>query len=178
MIAAFVYFKLLNRDGNLGFQDFIIDKISGKQPEKKSSPISKPISTESIIPKGEKTHTDVLANIVSEPQVVSMPDTTIIAPPEEAYVAPTESTIPDWLKESTSLQSSPTSSEATITGPVSIPEDIVSEENVSVNLPESNKEDNIDNPLLSVTENITPSVSEENIDASSESSMPDWLKGT
>jgi hypothetical protein len=120
----------LNKDGNLGFQDFIIDKISGKQPVQKSSLTQKPIPVDSIIPKENKPHTDVLANIVSEPQPFSIPDTKTIVSPEEVYVPPTESTIPDWLKESTSLQSSLAPSETTIKDSISIPENIMSEENI------------------------------------------------
>lgn len=163
MIAAFIYFKLLNRDGNLGFQDFIIDKISGKQPIKKSS-VSTSVAPEPISTyKEEKPHTDVLANIVSEPQPLSIPDTKTIVSPEENYIAPTESTIPDWLKESTSLQSSPTI-EATTQA-----------ENIFIPSGEYNKNETEDNPI-STTENITTSISETSIDISSESGIPDWLK--
>lgn len=171
-----MYFKLLNKDGNLGFQDFIIDKISGKQPVQKSSPVQKFTPIEPIIPKEEKVHTDVLANIVSAPQSLSIPDANMIVPPEETYVAPTESNIPDWLKESTNLQSLPVSSETT-TDDISIPENIISEESIAVSSLESNEKEKIDNPIL-ITEDIASPIPEENIDTSSESSMPDWLKGT
>lgn len=113
VLALFVYFKASNKDDNLGFQDFIIDKFSGKHPGSKPSS-SQPVSTAPAWSpeKEQKTSApvDVLANIPSDRQT----------PKEEEKKAPfvseeTESgmssfakesaSIPDWLKQSTALGS-------------------------------------------------------------------------
>ena len=156
IITIFVYFKLFNKDSNLGFQDFIIDKISGKESPEEASYIP-PVVTETVSSKKEEEipQADVLANIVSDGQPTITPEsssesmTTVSAPSVE------NATIPDWLKESTSLVSH-TNTE----------EEIVSEETpMPTSVPEEVQADTIPVP-----ENIETLVTT--------SDIPDWLKGT
>lgn len=169
-ITAFVYFKVLNRDDNLGFQDFIIDKISGKQPVKKSASVSvQPIP----LKKEEKSQVDILTNIAPNISSISIPDVKAIESvtnsSQESYVPPVESTIPDWLKESTNLVSSPTES--------TIPENLVLEENFLKSSIETDGEKNTDDGIIE-TKNIPSLISENTANISSESGIPDWLKGS
>lgn len=107
---AFVYFKVFNRDSNLGFQDFIIDKISGKKPNQKSVPNQAVQPGGVSVKKEEKPSVDVLANIATSNEATNTANVDRIeSPMESGVVAPAspvgETTIPDWLKESTSLGS-------------------------------------------------------------------------
>lgn len=100
IISAFIYFKISNKDGNIGFQDFLIDKMSGKKPTP-SQPI--PFVTPSA-PKQENVQRDVLADVVQE-HPTTIPAVEIPAIQEKMTIepSPTEATIPDWLKASTTM---------------------------------------------------------------------------
>lgn len=106
IISAFVYFKVFNKDQNLGFQDFIIDKMSGKRPVEKSIFVQ-PVPPEPMVPvqREEKPQVDVLANIAPTSQMADVMKTETVESAIEVPLSPIEATIPDWLKESTSLGS-------------------------------------------------------------------------
>ncbi len=113
IILVFVYFKIFNKDENIGFQDFIIDKLSGKKPAGKDPHFDISTLSDSMPPRREEnTQKDILANIssVQVPSPVSPIDTASPSIESESAVsvAP-EPTIPDWLKQSTSLSSGQTS---------------------------------------------------------------------
>lgn len=163
IITTFVYFKISNKDENIGFQDFIIDRISGKTPAHPTSS-----SYEGApIQKEERPQMDVLANIASTPRETSSENTQSqeVSPElvsEVSTPSVTESaTIPDWLKESTSLVSSAETVEPPSTPPESLPEESTESEIPSLSLEEK-----------------TPSLEETRESPSStDSGIPDWLKG-
>ena len=109
-LAGFVYFKVFNRDENIGFQDFIIDKISGKRPTEKPfiSDIT-PLQREVYDKKEEPSQTAVPASVVMDTANMEAS----VAEQEKSFHDPLSETlsvssensaaIPDWLKESTNL---------------------------------------------------------------------------
>ena len=161
IIAIFVYFKLFNKDSNLGFQDFIIDKISGKESPEEISYVP-PVVTETVSPKKEEEipQTDVLANIVSDNQSIVIPESSDESVTTLSVSSVENATIPDWLKESTSLVSH-TNTEEEVTSektpasektpvPASVPEEVQVD---TTSVPE-----NLETPVVT-------------------SDVPDWLKG-
>lgn len=156
---------MLNRDENLGFQDFIIDKMSGKKPISKPSFVSSTPIESVVIQKEETPLVDVLANIPSDNQTESILLRETITPPAESTIVPASplmesTTIPDWLKESTSLGSHTDIEEI---APLS--EDILPEESQTI--------EDIPVPIVS----DTPIVSEDTDSLPNVSDLPDWLKG-
>lgn len=161
IVSAFVYFKVFNKDQNLGFQDFIIDKMSGKRPAEKSIFVQ-PVPSEPMIPvqKPEKPQLDVLADIAPSSQAADIAKTDIpehfTEPAIGIPLSSSEPTIPDWLKESTSLGSQ-SETESTVPPFESAP-------------PEENE-------LPSFTgDEVQGSIIPES--ESSTSGLPDWLHGT
>ncbi len=151
----------MNKDANIGFQDFIIDRLSGKQPVQKSS-FASPIVNESIPVKREevKQH-DILANIAPIQKTTDAPVMSTRESFQEDIVAQqkpvTDAVIPDWLRESTSL-SSHTTQEVP-----AIPEVVVEVPVVeTVSAPE---------PPVPIEVPQEPSLSAEVPE------LPDWLKG-
>lgn len=160
IVSAFVYFKVFNRDGNLGFQDFIIDRMAGKKPVQKPSFVQ-PVPAEPIVPlrREEKPQMDILANIASSSQVSDTPKEEITEPsPEAPSETPVtqESNIPDWLKESTSLSS------RSETENIVVPLETAPSEEIEA-VP----------PSETGTPADTASKSEDSVPG-----LPDWLKGT
>lgn len=156
---------MLNRDENLGFQDFIIDKISGKKSIPKSPSLSSTPIESAVIQKEETPLVDVLANIPLNNQTESIsPRETIISPTESTIASSSPSmenaTIPDWLKESTSLGSHIDAEDIT---PLS--EDILSEESQTIE----------DIPVPIVLDNTI--ASEDTASLPNVPDLPDWLKG-
>lgn len=154
---AFVYFKIFNKNDNIGFQDFIIDKMSGKKSQKPSPNQSSHIETAPV--QKEEKQIDVLANITpnghettdnGESSVESVPPS-----------SPSEATIPDWLKESTSLISHNPEDTA-------IPEDTPLEENSAPLTP----------PFLSDVRNTPVVLVPEDANAVTVPDLPDWLKAS
>lgn len=164
VLTLFTYFKVFNKDNNLGFQDFIIDRISGKH----STP-TPPVSVATTpVPKAEKPPVDVLANITPDHPIMDrrVEESPVVSPEPEPETTPSlveeNTTIPDWLKQSTSLDSEISS------GPQ---ED---ENSAKVHSPEQALETTEDTqdifvPVPTDTESIVPE--------SADSGIPDWLKG-
>ena len=165
VVGSFIYFKVFNKDENLGFQDFIIDKMAGKKSVEKPSfiPPVAPIET-SIIKKEEKPQVDVLASIAPTSQSLNVSSSDETNASSEMTLTPslppTEASIPSWLKESTSLSSE------------SIVDEAVSPANE--NAPAA-KEDII---VPEVPVESIDSVSDTIVDNSSSAGLPDWLKGS
>lgn len=169
MIALFVYFKVSSKEENIGFQDFLIERIFGKGETGEK--------TFSVEPKVVVPKEDLLANLapmVEEKKTVETNDF-VVAPPAftqtPSFVAPepapvsettvsSDTGIPDWLKQTTTLASEETA--ATIATP---------------EVPSFSEASEVATPTY---DEPTPAATEPVSDAttSDDSSIPDWLKGT
>ncbi|MDD4151215.1 MAG: PKD domain-containing protein, partial [Candidatus Gracilibacteria bacterium] len=81
ILGFFIYYKMTNKDENLGFQDFIIEKTSGGRSREKQSDILSSID-ESIF-STDKEEKEIKEDKIEEKQ--------------ETKVPTTEEKIPDWL---------------------------------------------------------------------------------
>ena len=165
IIGSFVYFKAFNKDENLGFQDFIIDKMAGKKSVEKPSFVPSVSSVETpVIKKEERPQVDVLASIAPATQSLntSSSDETKISNESISTpsLPPTEASIPSWLKESTSLSSESTTDE--VGSPNSEDAPVEKEDAIIPEVP---------------VESVDP-VPETSINDSSSAGLPDWLKGS
>lgn len=166
LILTFLLFKILNKDTNIGFQDFIIDKLSGKQPPEQTPSFVPPTVVKEPAPiKREETQQhDVLANITPiQKTEVDTPAMSTRELSHEDVVTPqkpmAEATIPDWLRESTSLSSQ--TSEVAPATPEPVIEAPITEIPTAPEVPEP----------VAVPEETPVSVAGEVPD------LPDWLKG-
>lgn len=173
-----MYFKVFNKDENLGFQDFIIDKMSGKKPVGKPSFVPPP-SPERVTPVQveEKPPLDVLADIAPKNQIETIPMKDVGASFEESETIPASplaesTTIPDWLKESTSLSSHSLEED---TAPTT--EDIPSEEAQETPfIPEELPDTTILVPEEQKIENTEPT-EETTVSTDDMSGLPAWMQG-
>lgn len=165
LILTFLLFKILNKDTNIGFQDFIIDKLSGKKPAQTPSFVPPTIVKEPAPIKREETQQhDVLANIAPVQKTeVDTPAMSTRESSHEDVVMPqkpmAEATIPDWLRESTSLSSQ--ASEVTPAIPEPVIEAPIAEIPTAPEVPE---------PVVVPEETPVPV-------AGDVPDLPDWLKG-
>ena len=108
LLITFIYFKISNKDSNIGFQDFIIDALSGKKSTPASPSISHTVDS-SVSQKTEPVARDILANMAQSdvaPVIQSVESSPSQLP--EALLPPdvvpqSVTAIPDWLRASTSL---------------------------------------------------------------------------
>lgn len=169
VLSAFIYFKIKNKDENLGFQDFIIDKMSGKSPIQSPSFNPSASAPSIVVPEEEKNPAlDVLASIAPDNQIESTSETESVESDMIPSSLPAENaTIPDWLKESTSLSSHSDTEGVSLTSEDSIPasEETPLEDNQAPDfIPEA------------IPDTMNGS-SEANISSEAASDLPDWLKG-
>lgn len=89
ILGLFVWYKIQSKDDNLGFQDFVIDRLANKEPKNTETPMVAPIvetkkeeKVEEIDPL--KTYTPPAETTPTVDPLKTEPETTEI--------------IPDWLK--------------------------------------------------------------------------------
>lgn len=177
-ILLFIFFKIMNKNGSLGFQDFIIERVFGKgkqSPPPANVPRPAPIviptpvvtptapivaPTIETLPFSPRQNTDLLGSIsrespaisIENPRPVLTPVTPAIDPMTSLGVAPAQEVaadIPDWLKSTTDRLTSVPEAE-------SVPEPVT--EDIFANIPESQ---------------IPPSMG-----TPPESELPSWLVGS
>lgn len=97
-LAAFVYFKIFNKQEHLGFQDFLIERFTHKKGESHAMQTK----TETYAPKPEQ---DVLANIatrdIPKEEMIETPEIPRESTTEETPVSESfkEESVPDWLRQ-------------------------------------------------------------------------------
>lgn len=133
-VGIFIYFKIVNKDDNLGFQDFIIDKMSGKKSSEGPS-YKDSISSSVDIPlqKAKIPPLDVLADIApsiqTSSQVPNIDEEITTVPQSPISVLPIEASVPDWLKASTTLSSQLNTEDTGVQSEV-VPEETIPRESV------------------------------------------------
>lgn len=175
-----MYYRVANRDENVGFQDFIIDKTSFKKTEKQKEATQEKVNdtlNEDILGDSLNTKEDVQISPVSDPLAESVNSSPVSKTPEDT--PPTQ--VPDWLAGNFS-------SDDTLDTPVKEVEE--TEPIVSQVLPEEvplveettqAPEEEKQNPdtKKEIEENYaTPETQELAVDETQieESHIPDWLK--
>lgn len=93
ILGLFAWYKIQSKDDNLGFQDFVIDRLANKEPKTQDvSPVVAPVV---------ETKEEKIAEI--DPLKTYTPPTTEIKENNETIEtsAPTDAVVPDWLKPTT-----------------------------------------------------------------------------
>lgn len=191
ILLLFVFFKVVNRNGSLGFQDFIIERVFGKgSPSVPPTVVPKPVTPIApvtpvvpVAPIAPAAPVDVLGTVAPAP--VAMPEIrpvlTPVTPPVdpmatiETPAASVEAEIPDWLKSTTDRLTT----EAPV---VETPETETVAADVAPAVPEVTEAPvTPESPLASISEetvSVAVPTEPEVAPIASEPELPSWLVGS